>query len=107
VFVYVAIVRYVAVTVVHEVDVISVRHRLVPAVVAMGVCAVVLRADVQLARALVPVAVVQVVEMTVVQEVDMSLVHDGGVAAVLAVLMLMLVVGVGVVGDSHDPLLSM
>jgi hypothetical protein len=53
------------------------------------------------------VAVVQVVEMTVVQEVDMSLVLDGGVAAVLAVLMLMLVVGVGVVGDSHDPLLSM
>jgi hypothetical protein len=99
----VAIVRPVKMAVDEVVDVIAVRHGLVPAVRSVNVTALVAaavvlrRAAVRMLsidgdRMLVDVVAVRVVEMSVVQVVDMPLVIDGGVAASWAVVVIVLVV---------------
>jgi hypothetical protein len=101
VLVPVALVSGVAVPLVHVVDVVAVRHGVVPAV---GVVLAVVRAvvdDVLTARlALVPMAVVLAVEVAVVQVVDVIVVVHLDVSALGTVLMAVLSVGL-VLGRGH------
>ena len=93
----------VPVTVVHVVHVVPVRHRDMPAPVAMLV-RVVAVSGVPARFTLVHMAVVNTMEVTVVHIVHVVLVRDGHVAAALAVLMH--VVGMGGMCCGHDVLRS-
>ena len=93
----------VPVTVVHVVHVVPVRHRDMPAPVAMLV-RVVAMSGVPARFTLVHMAVVNTMEVTVVHVVHVVLVRDGHVAAALAVLMH--VVGMGGMCCGHDVLRS-
>jgi hypothetical protein len=99
VFVPVAIVEGVTVTVVEVVDVVTVLDRFVAASRSMLMISVIFVLSVN-ALALVPVAIVEVVHMAIVEVVDMVAVDDRGVSATGAVLVL--VVFVDVVGSAHD-----
>ena len=93
----------VPVTVVHVVHMVPVRHRDMPAPVAMLV-RVVAVSGVPARFALVHMAVVNTMEVTVVHVVHVVLVRDGDVAAALTVLMH--VVGMGGMCSGHDVLRS-
>jgi hypothetical protein len=93
VVVVIAVVRGVPVAVVQVVDVVTVRHRDVPAALTVGVVVPVVPVvgDVPGGLALIPVTVVDAVQVPVVGVVDVIDVRHRDVAAALAV-------GVGVVG---------
>ena len=93
----------VPVTVVHVVHMVSVRHRDMPAPVAMLV-RVVAVSGVPARLTLVHMPVVNAMEVTVVHVVHVVLVRDGDVAAALTVLMR--VVGMGGMCCAHDILRS-
>lgn len=106
----VSVVRMVQVTVDEVVDVVTVRHRLVAAVRSVdvvgrvGTAGVVGRAGPRVGVAdgddvLVHMVLVRVMQMTVVEEVDVAVVADCGVAAALAVDMVVVVMDVMVAHD--------
>jgi hypothetical protein len=104
VLVPVAVVRGVAVTVVHVVDVVAVLHRVVPAIGVVLAVVIAFVHEVLTARGtLVPVAVVLTMEVAVVEVVDVIVVADFDVSAAGAVPVVVLPVGV-VVGGSHAAL---
>jgi hypothetical protein len=89
VFVVVAVVARVPVTVMDIVHVVVVRHRHVPATLAVGVVGMVV-CDVLGGLALVPVSLVATVQVAVVHEIDVVGVQDDHVTAAFAMNMLML-----------------
>lgn len=91
----------VAVTVVHVIDMVAVRHGRMPAIPTVGMPSVVLRGDMHVDQTLVPMPAVRVVGVPVMQVVGVPAVRDDGVPAAGAVCMV--VACMNLMGDSHDP----